>query len=304
MNPDMSKLVFVPLLMAAFAAIPVQAQLWCPPGAAWTANLTGLAVDGCETAVYMGDTLYEGRPAKHIAVEDIIMNYLSPPQDTVVWDLYTNETDSIIYQWTDTEGWDTLYWFNAVPGNRWYPPGLPIGQSELCNAVQVTDTAHVGINGTSLRKLTCAFLDQFGNVTSNTFSITERFGTGSMHFPAGACVTDEPAWMPHTYVDNAFPFYDNGAGSYCDHFSGIAQHGSPLNIALFPNPGTIVLHIEADGREELLSVQLRDVYGRLCLRAHPHTNHTALDVQLLSPGCYTVEVRTPQGRRLQRWMKQ
>ncbi|MBS1546078.1 MAG: T9SS type A sorting domain-containing protein [Bacteroidetes bacterium] len=288
--------------LAGCACVPAKAQLWCPPGATWMANLFGLAVDGCENAVYLGDTIYQGRTAQHIAVEDIIMNYLDPPQDTVQWDLYTSIQDSIVFQWTASEGWDTLYRFNAVPGDRWYPPGLPIAQSELCNAVQVTDTTHVNINGLSFRQLTCAFLDQFGNLTSNTFSITDRIGTGSMHFPTGACATDEPVWLSHTYVDDAFPFYDNGAGSNCDHFSGIKEHVTALTLIVYPNPGTDVLHMEYPSMDGM-NLCLLDVTGRVIREASVPAGQVELGTAELPPGMYTVEVRTTEGRRMVQWVK-
>lgn len=291
------------VLTSSCSIVSAHAQLWCPPGAAWSANLFGLAVDGCENAVYLGDTIYQGRTAQHIAVEDIIMNYLDPPQDTVQWDLYTSIQDSIVFQWTASEGWDTLHWFNAVPGDRWYPPGLPIAQSELCNAVQVTDTTHVNINGLSFRQLTCAFLDQFGNLTSNTFSITDRIGTGSMHFPTGACATDEPVWSSHTYVDDAFPLYDNGAGSNCDHSSGIDPLVPAMSLNLYPNPGTNLLRIET-GAQAGISVHVLDAIGRTVLTGAAPGRSLELNTAELPPGMYTVEVHTTEGRQMAKWVKQ
>lgn len=301
MDETMKKIALL-LGLAGCVFAPAHAQLWCPPGAEWTANLFGLAVDGCESAVYLGDTLYEGRNAQHIAVEDIVMNYMSPPEDTVNWDLYTSVQDSIVFQWTDSEGWDTLYWLNAVPGNRWYPPGLPVGQSELCNAVQVTDTMHVVINGHSLRQLTCNFLDQFGNLTSNTFPITERLGAGSMHFTMGACATDEAAWGPHTYVDDAFPLYDNGAGSNCDHFSGIDKNQRTVTVLAYPNPGNDVLQIETDTKGPM-DVRMLDTTGRVVLTASDPDGSLELGGSSLLPGLYLIQVSTAESRQTVKWTK-
>jgi hypothetical protein len=292
----------LPLILAACSILPVQAQLWCLPGAEWSANLFGLAMDGCETAVYVGDTVFEGRTAQHIAVTDIVMNYLYPPQDTVQWNLYTSVQDSMVFQWTDTEGWDTLFWFNAVPGDRWYPPGMPILASELCNAVQVTDTSQVDINGYSLRKLTCAFLDQSGAITSFTFNITERLGTGSMHFPSGACVTDEGAWGPHTYMDAAFPLWDNGTGSGCDQFSGITDSPMASDLSVFPNPGTDILQIET-GTKGAMNVCMRDALGRVVLNASGATGSLELSSASLLPGIYFIAVNTAKGPRTVKWVK-
>lgn len=298
----MKKCIF--LLLTMTMSSTMQAQMWCPPGATWTANFEDIldGVEGCESAVYMGDTLYEGRTAQRIAVEDIIMDYPSGSLDTTYWDNYTSVEDSIVYAWTDSEGWDTLYWFNTVPGDRWYGPGMVPDGMGFCGMMEVTDTAHVIINEHALRQVTCAYLDDVGAVTSNGFSFTERIGTGSMHFPYGGCFVVEGWWGGHTYQDDEFPLYDNGTGSNCDHFSGIADGWTSSRPSAFPNPGTNVLHIET-GAIGTTDVRVLDATGRAVLAASGPGGPLELDSGGLSKGVYLVEVSTTEGRRTVKWTK-
>ena len=278
-------------------------QLWSPPGAVWTSNLQGLAVEGCEHAAYVGDTLYEGRTAQHIAVEDIVMDHIVNVLDTNAWDLYTNEVDSIVYAWTDNEGWDTLYWFSAVPGDRWYPAGLQPNGTDYCGMMEVLDTMHVEVNGSSIRQVTCAFLDGSGATTVDAFTMTELFGTGSMHFLDGGCFVVEAGWSLHTYSDGTFPLYDSGAGSNCDNFLGIAVNERSLEVSVSPNPGTDLLHVET-GMNSKVNVSVRDAMGRTVLAASGTGGPIEMNSAGISPGVYVVEVSNAQGRRTVKWMKE
>jgi hypothetical protein len=302
MDQAMKKCIF--LLLTMTMSSTMQAQMWCPPGATWTANFEDIldGVEGCESAVYMGDTLYEGRTAQRIAVEDIIMDYPSGSLDTTYWDNYTSVEDSIVYAWTDSEGWDTLYWFNTVPGDRWYGPGMVPDGMGFCGMMEVTDTTHAIINGHALRQVTCAYLDDAGAVTSNGFSFTERLGTGSMHFPDGGCFVVEAWWGGHTYQDDEFPLYDNGAGSNCDHFSSIAEPASRLRVSAFPTPGSDQLHITT-GMISTVNVRVLDSMGLAVLVSSGQGGSLELNTAGFAPGFYLVEICTAEGRRTVKWMK-
>lgn len=172
-----------------------------------------------------------------------------------------------------------------------------------CGMMEVIDTTHAVINGHALLQVTCAYLDDVGAVTSNGFSFTERLGTGSMHFPYGGCFVVEGWWGGHTYPDNEFPLYDNGSGSNCDHFSGIASHGSEMILNLYPNPGTDVLHIES-GLKGPTELRVLDTTGRNLLKATNANGSLSLGCADLLPGVYLVEVRNRADQRTQHCVKQ
>jgi hypothetical protein len=306
MDQAMKTILLLPATLVLLLSYQhVNAQLWCPPGAMWTANFANAldGIEGCETAVYVGDTLYEGRMAQLIAVEDIIMDYPSGSLDTTYWNMYTSVSDSIVYQWTDSEGWDTLYWFSAVPGDRWYAPGMPPNGMDNCGMLEVSDTAHVMINGHFLRQVMCVYLDPSGVATMDVFNMTELFGTGSMHFPYGGCVVVEGSWGPHTYQDDAFPLFDNGAGSNCDHFSGIAENQRTMSVTAWPNPGSDVLHIETNALGKV-DLRVRDVTGQAVLEVSGPSGAIELSSVGLLPGLYVVEVISAIGCKTVKWVKQ
>ncbi|MBL7985810.1 MAG: hypothetical protein JNM91_12465, partial [Flavobacteriales bacterium] len=143
-----------------------EGQVWCPPGAVWNYNIQSFMVEGCETRTYAGDTLLDGRSAQHIHVDKIVMNYLSMTLDTLETDFYTSQQDGVVLAWNTlggNTGWDTLYWFSAVPGDRWYPPGADdfcTGQ-EPWGMLEVGDTGSVIASGLPLRYLDVSYVDEF-----------------------------------------------------------------------------------------------------------------------------------------------
>lgn len=235
------------------------------------------------------------------------MNYLFNLLDTTVWDLYTSEADSIVYQWTDNEGWDTFYWFNAVPGDRAYPPGMgPMEGNGFCSMYEVVDTALVVIDGHTLRQVTCAFLDQSGIATTDVFSLTELLGAGSMHFPEGGCFVSEAGWGLHTYDDDDLLLYDIGDGSNCDHFSGIAEDGKAMTIVVYPNPGTGQLTVVLPHMPLAHRMRLYDALGQGVLSVSLFDEQTRVDVSALTPGMYAYCIEDATGRPVASgtWVKQ
>lgn len=85
---------------------------------------------------------------------------------------------------------------------------------------------------------------------------------------------------------------------------GVAEKPMPVQaLAVWPNPGGEVLHVNWSGRA-IQAVELRDALGRLALRTERYINHQPLDASALAPGTYTVLARTANGERAAaRWIK-
>jgi len=113
------RLLLIAILL--WSCAQVHAQVWSPPGAVWNYNLSSLAMEGCETRTYDGDTVIGGRSAQRILVHTILMDYFSNTLDTTNTVFYTSQEEGLIYAWDVGQSgtWDTLYWFTAVPGDRW-----------------------------------------------------------------------------------------------------------------------------------------------------------------------------------------
>jgi hypothetical protein len=219
---------------------PAQAKQWCPPGATWNYNLMSNGVEGCETRTYIGDTVIGGRTAQRILVNTILMHYMTNTLDTTNTVFHTSQDGGVIYAWDvlSSGTWDTLYWFTAVPGDRWYPPGadgLCPGQYPL-GVLQVVDTGHVVLGGWSLRHVDVAFLDGAGQQSPDSFTIIERLGSPLMVIAPGGCIVSEAGGSLRTYDDNAFPPYNSGEPSTCDQFTGIDGPVSRPAFDVYPNP--------------------------------------------------------------------
>ena len=147
--------ILLPLLTWSALA---HAQSWCPPGAQWNYSIYGLGLSGYVVRTYETDTLFEGVNAQRIHETGVqVLDWLPPGEDTLVIDnyAYTSVVDSTLLLWvsaTGTEGWDTLFRFDAQIGDRWFPPGADdICNDGLAGMAMLVDTGHTMIDGIPLR---------------------------------------------------------------------------------------------------------------------------------------------------------
>jgi hypothetical protein len=264
-------------------------------------------VEGCETRTYIGDTVIGGRTAQRILVNTILMHYMTNTLDTTNTVFHTSQDGGVIYAWDvlSSGTWDTLYWFTAVPGDRWYPPGadgLCPGQYPL-GVLQVVDTGHVVLGGWSLRHVDVAFLDGAGQQSPDSFTIIERLGSPLMVIAPGGCIVSEAGGSLRTYDDNAFPPYNSGEPSTCDQFTGIDGPVSRPAFDVYPNPAhtmaTLTMRFSEDppsGRMATLLVL--SAQGSLVRTVElPFSGGKALiDLHGLPPGLFTLRLENPQGR--------
>ena len=304
--------------MKRFACLPITlvtcslvAQLWSPPGAVWNYNFQSAFADGCQTRVYVGDTVIDGRTAQQFHVTGHVLYHITGTITETDSYFHTSVEDSIVFAWTSLSGqweWDTLYWFNAVPGDRWWPIGMDenyCGGDGTWGMLQVTDTGHVTQSGVQLRTVSAVYLDQFGDPGMSTITYWERLGSPIMVIPPGGCVS-LGAWATiRTYQDNTFPLYDTGEPSPCDLFLGMGV-GSHLSsgMILYPNPGETLLHAKWPGKM-LQELEFRDALGRVVQRNAMLSYNTPIDVSGLVAGTYMIHVRTRLGESaVAKWTKQ
>ncbi len=275
-------------MMLAFGS--ANAQLWCPAGATWNYNITGVAADGCQTRTYSGDQIIGGRTAQRIDIATTVMNYLTNQIETSQGVFYTNEEDSVIYCWVNSAGvwaWDTLYCFNALPGDRWYPPGVD-ATCGLWGMLQATDTGHVVISGQSLRTVNVTYLDQYGQPSSGAFTITQRLGSGQMLIYPGGCIASEGPESLRLYSDDTFPQYDSGVASLCDLFNSVSETAAHSVMEIYPNPATDRITITSNG-EQVRAFGMIDLLGQQVLY-NSCTSSATVNVSALAPGTYTLRL--------------
>ena len=140
------------------AGLPaVKAQIWCPPGAEWIMKPDfNLPMSGNSRVYYAGDTVLGGIPGQRLGAETFFVNW----GDTVIQNsevatgMVTSSTADVVSVWSiDSLTWDTLFWFSALPGDRWQAPHLHIVPGNPTEWIEVQDTATVVIDGMPLRQL-------------------------------------------------------------------------------------------------------------------------------------------------------
>lgn len=291
------------LLLGLTIAGIAHAQVWCPSGAIWEYNNNSFMVSGCETRQYVGDTVIAGRPTQRIAVTSIQMNWLNNTLDTMNSAFYTSQDDGVVYGYDvlNSADWDTLYWFDAVPGDRWYPPGADSfcpGQYPL-GMLQVTDTGHVLVNGQSLRFVQVAEVDQSGQASGNPYPILERLGAPGMAIPPGGCIASDVGLALRTYMDGSFPFYDTGIADMCiglgvNEPSALAE---PPQVVLLPDQSGHWLEIRTD-KPISSTVVISDVLGKRVVSSSIQGTAVLLETSQLAKGMHVVMVEADGFRAL------
>lgn len=198
--------------------------------------------------------------------------------------------------------WDTLYYLGDI-GDRWNgdnvdPACYPLG------VLEIQDTGHVVIQGTTLRTWDIAYLDENGAplpFSPDTFRLTERLGM-TFNWPPQPCdggiVEGTPGVRLH-YSDIDFSIPD---GSTCDLPTMVSgTEGPPLTIA--PNPGTDQLWIT--GLTATASIEVRDPLGRLVHSRSKLPMNAPIETASWESGTYFITVVQANGARdLLRWVKQ
>jgi hypothetical protein len=296
-------------LTSCLIGLSLTAQLWSPPGAIWNYSIQTAFTDGCQTRVLVGDTVIDGRSAQQFHVTGHVLDHIAGTITETDTYFHTSVEDSIVFAWTSLSGqweWDTLYRFNAVPGDRWWPIGA---DESTCGAtwgmLQVVDTGVVMIGAQSLRSVTVAYLDQFG-VPENNLTFIERLGSPLMVIPPGGCIVSDFVATLRTYQDNTFPLFDTGEPSPCDLFLGMdTRPQRSAGPVLYPNPGHDQLWIGNLEDVGHATLRLHDITGRIVME-QPLQGDRGVDVSHLPSGAYQCSILDRNGwtHGTTTWIKQ
>lgn len=304
--------VLLPLLLWLLS-VSVFCQSWFPDGATWHhAYHSGFGTSGYVKMEAAGDTVVLGQPARKLtrtrAYIDLTTNISYTGSLST---LVAHESDGLVMVHAPALGlFDTLYHIHAAPGDHWRLPRLP--HWRLCadsSYIQVMDTGTIVLGGLPLRLLIIEvrfLLD--GQPTGFTVpdTIIERIGTINSYFilhdRCNGELDSHEAGNFRCYSDSLIEL-ESSLAVTCDFITSMPDAGHTAGaLRAWPNPGTDVLFIETTAGL-LDEVLLRDALGRVCLHVNPHAQRTKLHAHGLPPGYYTVEVSTPQGKQVRRWLK-
>ena len=296
MRATLLTLILLPL--SAFA------QSWCPPGAEWHVTTNGFAHEGYLHRVYAGDTLFQGRIAQRITQAGHYYDYWStPPTYHEVADtIHTSLDGDVLLLWLGPTipEWDTLIWFGAVPGDRWYGPGT----HGFCGAYprgiyEVTDTSTTTVFGMPLRRVGITGFGPDGEINGWTHYFHERIGLefGTFLLP-DACLIVDGHEILRCYSDDDFSYVAPNWSFACNSAVNVNEHGTISATPPFPNPGTS--YFTLSGVEGSLlpgphTITLVDATGRMVLQQRFADERPVIGTEHLPEGLYRITVQNDQG---------
>lgn len=311
----MKKLLLSFAICFLFHSLTAQ-MAWCPPGAKWHFHQTGgFPGHGLKMDIdlaYTGDTTLLGISCKKLKGISIGQyNAPNSPIGTTNYNTYyTYQNNNVIYLYNNSDvRFDTVVDFNATPGDQWLSPEGGFQVSPCLNRFlfTVADTAHVTINGFSLKKMTITYTYSAASTSSAVSTYTNVFlerilftGGGIMEhynlFPTHCQMQDAVVDIPYTafrcYEDSIFPVYNPANNGCKDYWTGINQPAQRMaGFAMYPNPAHELLTIELPGAGRY-SIRLVSLLGQTLPMAISGTGDSMLkaDLGTLEPGIYFIQI--------------
>lgn len=284
-------------LLPALAA----AQNWCPPGATWTFDFSDMmnGWHGITRVVYEGDSLVGGLSTKKLRETNVIAPFGSTEYTATTYPtpLLTREADGVVYVWGGwPEAFDTLMWFDAVPGQFWSAPHM----DDPFYRLTVLDTSTVVVDDSPLRQLIVQFGDWEG-IPPDT--LHERLGY-SLNYLNGWSwfITDQPWWGLRCYRDNEIN-YQAPNGLDCGFTLSVNEREAGSALLPSPNPGTT--HFTLDLPPGTHTITLFDATGRMVLHQRTTDARPVIATEALPAGLYRITVWEEDGTVMgATWLKE
>lgn len=248
--------------------------------------------------VVAGDTLVLGQDSRKMTRTREVFNYTDSLYYTqTMGTLVAHEDAGIVWIHVPVlAAFDTLYDFNAHPGDHWRLAELPSPLN--CDPeswMQVVDTGTVNIDGDPLRWLAVDvhYLPTAPAIYRDT--IIERIGSTDMYFlPHDRCngFTDgQEGGVLRCYEDQAIS-YEIGSAPSCDHLPSVGPEETEPDpwIALRPNPANSEVMVEINGHLLRGWLRLIDACGRNPRELTMAGQQLELDLSGLQPGLYMLEL--------------
>jgi hypothetical protein len=288
------------LLVVLWSAASISsAQTWCPPDAQWWYRYDNISGGtGYVHVAYVNDTVIGGIPAQELSAHVVGYDQFNQVPFDHFWPpVYTAVIDDVVSVWTPN-GFDTLFHYNAVPGDGWYSPN----STWMYNWFSITDTGTYVIDGVPLRWWSF----DLGVFNEYADTIVDRMGALNLFVNPGMVlsVTDPEVHELRCYQDQDIE-YSTGTAPSCEYVLGIPDElaGRP-GMRLWPNPGTAELNVDPGCDRCAFKLTVRDATGRSWHQLSTAMGPLQIDLHELPVGVYAVEVVDVNGhRQVRRWVK-
>lgn len=300
-DPCTMKNKFLPAFIAfAFLlTLTAQAQNWVYPGSQWKYNYNNASASatGYMQIQYIGDTQIIYRNCQVLYRESYSYSWQFFMYGNIpAGNLITFDSANVVYNYNGT-GFDTLYNYNAVPGDRWEMTGGAM--NNLCDPhsqVVVLDTGTKIINAMPLHYLYVQL--DYGSQLPGPFydTIVERVGA-IVHYMLPYDLADQLIGYGEggdfrCYSDNFFPSYKPHYANPCDFVitTNSIPEQAALAIRAFPNPAHDQTHVIGIPEGQNAHFRIFSADGRLVLEGE--LANEAIPVAQLQDGYYLLEIQT------------
>jgi hypothetical protein len=218
--------------------------------------------------------------------------------------IFTHASDGVAWIYDQqTATYDTLYHFNAVPGDHWKIPQVTGDFGcDTTSRMLVTDTGTTVIDGIPLRWLSVDFeyyVAELELMLSDT--IYERIGGLDVYMLATTyclfAVDGSEGGALRCYEDDEINY--TRVDGPCDTVVvGINEPTILRSVDIFPNPCTTQATVNWPAGTPVEEFTLTDASGRVVRQWKPSTRTAAqhtFSVDGLSSGMYTLQVRVKDG---------
>ena len=274
----------------ACSAASATAQSWCTPGSNWyhTWNLPPYA-SGYVHEEYVGDTVIDGLDVNRVQRYGRFYNsQWAQYNDIDTSYIYTRSAGGVV--WLYENEFDTLYNFNASPGDRWgfpFDPGTMACDTLL--GILVTDTGHLWIDGAWLRFLAVDVHAFENEVLQDT--LIERMGALGMGFdPIVPCVFDLGGGSLRCFSD-AEIFHQVDPTFGCASLTSIVSNEArpSATVSIDPNTGSVLVDLPHNGSGQL---RFLDAMGREVKRPRAYGPRAVIEMADLPGGVYLLVIET------------
>ncbi|MCB9183309.1 MAG: T9SS type A sorting domain-containing protein [Flavobacteriales bacterium] len=293
----------IALVVLMTAAQSLMGQQWCAPGAVWTYRFQewggGDAVDYRAEYRYTADTILDGIDARRIQCMSLGHAYGQPIADS--WTMHEALSDDVVLTWHAGSGWDTLYWFGAQIGDRWWPPLHPMTCPPQ-GMLEVLDTGDTLIGGLTLGTWSLGQVNEDG-IAVPGITLVERIGMTPREAFIDDCSLIIEYYQPSfiCYSDNDIQWPN---GSDCQlTLTSSNTNLEAARLLILPNPGTDHLQLSGLGSSSA-QVNVRDALGRLCFSTGNYQSGERIRTENWAPGSYCITVISATQSRTLQWLKQ
>lgn len=200
------------------------------------------------------------------------------------------------------EGLPLITYYNDLDGDGLGDPALAIQSCSVpsggvLNSDDCDDTDPAP-NAGAFKYFLDADGDSFGDVNNFIFDCS-AFSPLPNYVADSTDCNDSVA----TIFPNAIDNFGDGIDQDCDGvdgYLGLAQNS--IQVGVYPNPGTDFVRIES---VNIQTIEVRSTEGSLVytFSSTNGENSKEIETSTLAPGVYFIQVKTPQGMNIVRWIK-